>query len=454
MGFLAPIFLAGLAAVAVPIVLHLFRREIAPQVPFTAVRFLQKRTIERQERRRIQDPWLLLLRIAALALLALAFARPYLNVESKTQPPVVLAIDVSYSMGAPGRLEAARRAATQALAELSADTPVGLVSFADRATVLAEPTTDHGAVRVQVAGLKAGHGATRYAGPLEAARSLFDGRPGRVVLVTDLQSRGWARGTTSLPDNVRLDVLGVGARVDNVLVRDLVVTREQARVVVSNAGQVPARGSVSLAREGGVPATQAFALDAGVSRDVVFPGPHAGGAYVARITDTVGFPADDERHAVLRDQAATTVQVIVGDDVERSRALFVERAFAALGTEPGSSYAVRIVSGTPALAREALRPADLVFWLSATGVDRRAVVGARAVRARRRASGGGVWSGARSARGGRGYASLRHHAGRAATRRYRRRAGWWRRIRDTRCSPDLARRARIWPGRPFRRPAT
>ena len=95
---------------------------------------------------------------------------------------------------------------------------------------------------------------------------------------------------------------------------------------------------------------------------------------MARITDTVGFPADDERYAVLRDQAATTVQVIVGDDVERSRALFVERAFAALGTEPGSSYAVRIVSGTPALAREALRPADLVFWVSATGVDRRAVV--------------------------------------------------------------------------------
>jgi len=375
MGFLAPIFLAGLAAVAVPIVLHLFRREIAPKVPFTAVRFLQKRTIERQERRRIQDPWLLLLRIAALALLAFAFARPYLRVESKARPPVVLAIDVSYSMGAPGRLDAARRAATEALANLSGDTPVGLVSFADRATVLAEPTTDHGAIRVQLAGLRAGHGATRYAGPLEAARGLFDGRPGRVVVVTDLQSRGWARGTTSLPDNAKLDVVGVGARVDNVLVRDLVVTHEQARVVVSNAGQVPATGTVSLTREGGAPVAQAFTLDAGVSRDLVFPGPHAGGAYVARITDTAGFPADDERHAVLRDQAATTVQVIVGDDVEKSRALFIERAFGALGTEPGSSYAVRVVSGTAALSREALRSGDLTFWVSATGVDRRAVVG-------------------------------------------------------------------------------
>jgi len=374
MGFLAPIFLAGLAAVAVPIVLHLFRREIAPPVPFTAVRFLQKRTIERQERRRIQDPWLLLLRVAALALLALAFARPYLREQPTTQPPVVIAVDVSYSMGAPGRLAGAREAAGKALADLSADTPVGLVAFADRATVVVEPTTDHGAVRAQVAGLQSGHGATRYAGPLEAARGLFDNRPGRVIVVTDLQSRGWARGTTSLPDNIRLDVIGVGARVDNVLVRDLVVTAGQARVVVSNAGQATARGTVSLAREGGAAATQTFTLDGGVSRDVVFAGPHTGGAYVARITDDVGFPADNERHALLRDQAATTIQVIVGDEVERPRALFVERAFGALGTEPGSAYAVQVVTGTPALAKEALGRADLAFWLSATGIDRRAVV--------------------------------------------------------------------------------
>jgi hypothetical protein len=373
MGFLAPIFLVGLAAVSVPILLHLFRREVAPPVPFTAVRFLQKRTIERQERRRIQDPWLLLLRVAALALLALAFARPYLRADAPTQPPVVLAVDVSYSMGAPGRLAAARAAATTALGGLSADTPAGLVSFADRATVIAEPSTDHGAVRAQLGNLQAGAGATRYAGPLEAARGLLDGRPGRVVLITDLQSRGWARGTTSLPDNIGLDVISVAARVDNVLVRDLVVTRDQARVVVSNAGQAPATVPVAFSRQGATPTTQSVTLDGGVSRELVFPGPHAGGAYVARVAHDGGFPADNERYAVLRDQAATTVRVLVGDEVERSRALFVERALSALGTDPGSSFAVQLGTGATALTPEALGQADLVFWLSATGIDRRAV---------------------------------------------------------------------------------
>ncbi len=374
MGFLAPIFLAGLAAVAVPIVLHLFRREIAPQVPFTAVRFLQKRTIERQERRRIQDPWLLLLRVAALALLALAFARPYLRAESSTQPSLVLAVDLSYSMGAPGRLDAARAAATAALRAATPSTPVGLIGFADRATVIAEPTTDHGAVQAQLGGLQAGHGATRYAGPLEAGRGLLEGRPGRVVVITDLQSRGWARGTTSLPDNVQLEVVGVGARVDNVLLRDLAVTRDEGRVVVSNAGQAPASVTVTFARREGASSTQAVALDSGVSRELTFAGPHASGAYVASVAPDRGFAADNERHAVLRDEAATTVLVLVGDQVERPRALFVERAFGALGTEPGSSYAVRVEAGPDALAPESLRRGELVFWLSATGIDRRAVV--------------------------------------------------------------------------------
>lgn len=375
MGLLAPVFLAGLAAVAVPIVLHLFRREIAPPVPFTAVRFLERRTIERQERRRVQDPWLLALRVAALALLALAFARPYLEGAAPVAPPVVLAVDVSYSMGAPGRLDAARAAAGKVLGAIAANVPVGLVAFADRAQVVAEPSTDHGAVSAQVAALQAGPGATRYAGPIEAARGLLDGRPGRIVVVTDLQARGWARGTTSLPDNVQLDVVGVGARVDNVLVRDLSLTREQARVVVSNAGQSPASMTVSLARQGGAPGTQALTLDGGVSRELVFPGPHTPGGYVARVTHATGFPADNERFAVLRDSAPTQVHVLVGDEVERGRALFVERAFGALGSSASTGYAVHVGTGAAALSREAMarQAGALVIWLSATGIDRRAV---------------------------------------------------------------------------------
>ena len=52
-------------------------RAYGPEVPFAPVRYLRPTRIERQERRRIQDWWLLLLRALALAVLAFAFARPY-----------------------------------------------------------------------------------------------------------------------------------------------------------------------------------------------------------------------------------------------------------------------------------------------------------------------------------------------------------------------------------------
>ena len=44
--FLSPLFLLGALSVAVPLVLHLFRRRNDPVVPFSALRFLQAAPIE------------------------------------------------------------------------------------------------------------------------------------------------------------------------------------------------------------------------------------------------------------------------------------------------------------------------------------------------------------------------------------------------------------------------
>ena len=106
MSFLYPAFLVGALAVAIPIVLHLLRRDIAPEVPFTAVRLLHKSPVERAERRRLRDFLLLAARVAALLLLAAAFARPYLRAATPG-PLRLVAIDRSYSMGAPGVFAAA-----------------------------------------------------------------------------------------------------------------------------------------------------------------------------------------------------------------------------------------------------------------------------------------------------------------------------------------------------------
>ena len=114
MSFLYPAFLLGGLAIALPIVLHLLRRDVAPEVPFTAVRLLHKSPIERAHRRRLRELILLAARIAALLLLAAAFARPY--VQGAAPPPVrVIAVDRSYSMGARGVFDRALDLARSAI---------------------------------------------------------------------------------------------------------------------------------------------------------------------------------------------------------------------------------------------------------------------------------------------------------------------------------------------------
>ena len=110
LGFLAPVFLAGLLAVAIPVLLHLFRRRTDRVVDFPAMQMLPEAPVERQERRRLRDLLLLALRSAALALLAVSFARPYLPMRGATltAPATVVAIDTSLSLGGAGTWAEAR----------------------------------------------------------------------------------------------------------------------------------------------------------------------------------------------------------------------------------------------------------------------------------------------------------------------------------------------------------
>ncbi len=78
-GFLVPAFLAGLAALVVPLVLHLRHRERRKPRPFPSLMFLARLPIRTERQRRITDWPLLLLRALAVALLVFAFARPFLR---------------------------------------------------------------------------------------------------------------------------------------------------------------------------------------------------------------------------------------------------------------------------------------------------------------------------------------------------------------------------------------
>ncbi len=94
MSFLAPLFLIGVLGAVLPIVLHFTLRGRAPRLAFSDVRFLERAFVHRDRRRRLREWLLLALRIAAIVLLALAFARPLLDAtESAPEDPAAPAGD-------------------------------------------------------------------------------------------------------------------------------------------------------------------------------------------------------------------------------------------------------------------------------------------------------------------------------------------------------------------------
>ena len=101
-GFLHPWMLAGLAAAAIPILLHLLARREPPTVVFPAVRYLVTTTQEHQRRLKLQNWLLLLLRTLLVATLVMAAAGPTVplsGVPGHSPSALVLIIDNSPSSG-------------------------------------------------------------------------------------------------------------------------------------------------------------------------------------------------------------------------------------------------------------------------------------------------------------------------------------------------------------------
>jgi hypothetical protein len=103
MYFLQPLALLFLVAALIPPLLHLFQRRRPPDVPFPAVRYLRQTEREASRSIRLRHLLLLLLRVAAVALIALAAARPVVpkRIGVGHEPTALgLVLDNSLSSGA------------------------------------------------------------------------------------------------------------------------------------------------------------------------------------------------------------------------------------------------------------------------------------------------------------------------------------------------------------------
>jgi hypothetical protein len=369
--FLFPAFLLGAIAIAIPVALHFLRRDVAPEVPFSAVRLLRRSPVERAPRRRLRDLLLLAARVAALALLALAFARPYATGAAGAGAGVhIVAIDRSFSMGGGGRFDDALRLAREAIDAAPGGARVAIIAFDDRADVLVAPGGASDA-RAAMADLGPGYGATRYAPVFARALELAGGQPGRLTVITDLQRAGWEdERRVTLPSTLELDVRDVGPPPPNLAIVDVRIERERVVATIRNTG--PAREATVRLRHGGAEVGTASApagADATVHVPIAWRAPSAG-ALAVTVDDPDGIPADDARY-VLLDRAGRASIVVVTPPGAAQGGFYVSRALDAAFDDEGVEARVVAAPDASGLAVTEGAPTAVVL-LSTRGLDRRA----------------------------------------------------------------------------------
>src|SRR6201997_5855266 len=100
MGFLAPWFLGGLAALGVPVFVHLLRKHVTIPRPVSSLMFFERGTQSSTRHRRLRYLLLFSLRAALLLLLVLAFANPFIRRASAgvNDRLLLVVVDHSFSM--------------------------------------------------------------------------------------------------------------------------------------------------------------------------------------------------------------------------------------------------------------------------------------------------------------------------------------------------------------------
>ena len=132
MGFLSPWYLAGLLAIGLPVWMHLLRRSQHNPRPFSSLMFFERRIESSSKHRRLRYLALLTARISLLALLALAFASPFINrtaTSVRKQRIAVIAIDRSFSMRTSDRMAQAKSAAHSVVSSLPGNQPAQVLAF-------------------------------------------------------------------------------------------------------------------------------------------------------------------------------------------------------------------------------------------------------------------------------------------------------------------------------------
>jgi len=312
MGFLSPWFLAGLAAIGLPIWLHLLREFKRTPQPFSSLMFFERRVQSSVRHRRFRYLMLLALRLALLILLALAFANPFImrSRASQTRRKLTLiVVDRSFSMRAAGHIDRGKEEAHRLIANLHGGFLAQVAALDSHLETLTAFETEPSGLNAAIDSLTVGDDTSSY-GELARALRLLDKTANMQIdahFISDMQqsslpSKGFV--DLQLEPGTTLELHSVAESkkqnwaVENVIVAAQMFDPKLSRLTATIAGwQTPAASrQVSLVLNDKVIATKTVAVPANGRAQVEFLGfdvPYGANRGEIRLEPHDELPQDD-----------------------------------------------------------------------------------------------------------------------------------------------------------------
>jgi len=364
MGFLAPWFLAGLAAIGLPIWLHLLKQHKTTPLPFSSLMFFERRTQSSIKHRRLRYLLLFALRTALIALLAFAFARPFINstivASARGGKLLVLAVDNSFSMRQGNRLEQAKSDAASALSKLRSEDRGLVLAFGSQAHLMGEPSADVSSLRAQIRAIQPSDDHSSYAELAHTLRSLTmsSKMPVEGHLFSDMQQTSMppSFADAALGDNVTLVLhpTSQGAlrnfAVEGVTAPRRIYETKKVRIqatILSTGGAAGTRRA-ALVLNGHEIGSKSVDVPADGRATVEFTGldaPYGMNRGEVRIDSADAFPADDHFYFSIERSDPLPVLFVHGRD---TRDLLYYRT----AVESSRDAAFKLESASPAQAAE------------------------------------------------------------------------------------------------------
>jgi len=197
MGLLAPWFLAGLFALAIPVFVHLLRRHITTPRVVSSLMFFERGVQSSTRHRRLRYLLLFLLRSLLILLLVLAFVNPFFRRTGRDKDALLLVvIDNSFSMHSGSRFADAKRLALQLVAQKPHSQQAQIMALGGQPQTLTQPTTDEVQLKNAVDDLQIGDEHASFAELAQSVHILAQSWTGPIHLhlFSDLQR-------TAMPDN-------------------------------------------------------------------------------------------------------------------------------------------------------------------------------------------------------------------------------------------------------------